>query len=170
MFSYVSVWGKYVQIDDYRRTQRPEASFPSRVGIRGGHEPLRSGNPTWAFCKAGRVLSLWAISRPNLFPIRWKVRTDSQGYRPLTSACEHGTLTSHSHFLSPPPSHPRHGLRGDQTTNIVTWVLCWRHTVHENPHLWIHPGDQDILISLGQRCQGKPLSEAQLNSWLQQKV
>lgn len=38
--------GEYVQIDDCRCTQRPEASFPSRVGIRGGHEPLRSGNPT----------------------------------------------------------------------------------------------------------------------------
>lgn len=35
-----------MQIDDCRRTQRPEASFPSGVGIRGEHEPLRSGNPT----------------------------------------------------------------------------------------------------------------------------
>lgn len=159
MFSCVSVW-EYVQIDDCRRTQRPEASFPSGVGIRGEHEPLRSGNPTWAFCKAGRVLSLCAISRPNLFPIRWKVRTNSQGCRPLTSACEHGTLTPHSHFLSPPPSLSHHGLRRNQTTNVVMWVLCWRHAVHEKPHLWIHPDDQDILISLGQRRQGKRLSEA----------
>lgn len=166
MFSYVSVW-EYVQRDDCRCTQRPEALY----WIRGGHEPLRSGNPTWAFCKAVHVLSSWAISRPNLFPIRWKVRTNSQGCRPLISSCEHGSYTQepwppHSHFLSPPPSCPHHGLRRDQTTDIVPWVLCWRHTVHEKPHLWIYPGYQDILISpFGVRDIMKE-SLCQKHSWI----
>lgn len=72
----------------------------------------------------------------------------------------------HSHFLSPPPSCPHHGLRRDQTTDLVPWVLCWRHTVREKPYLWIYPGYQDILISpFGVRDIMKE-SLCQKHSWI----